>query len=125
MRSMLVWPLRTDMCGEASSSCQHDVRLLLAHVQPPNDVVVCPLRAQSSIPGQRGQGELHLQLIYKAFEDDDDARSSSAGSAGSAADAEAFAFARADSAITDVRSAAGEPNLAACAVQGRQMAPLQ
>ena len=58
------------------------------------------------MPGQRGQGELHLQLIYKAFEDDDDARSS-AGSAGSAVDAEAFAFARADSAITDVRSAAG------------------
>jgi hypothetical protein len=60
---------------------------------------------QSSIPGQRGQGELKLQLVYKAFEDDE---ASSAGRAsGAASEAEAFALLRQDSGITDVKSAAG------------------
>ncbi len=56
---------------------------------------------QSSVPGQRGQGELHVQLIYKPFEDEEEETDSTYQQA------EAFAAASQDQNITDVRSAAG------------------
>ena len=57
---------------------------------------------QSSLPGQRGQGELHVQLIYKPFEDEEEETNSTAYQ-----QAESFAAAAQDRTITDVRSAAG------------------
>lgn len=58
---------------------------------------------QSSLPGQRGQGELHLQLIYKPFEDEEDETDNMYKQA------EVFALARQEQTITDVKSAAGAP----------------
>lgn len=56
---------------------------------------------QSSIPGQRGQGELHVQLIYKPFEDEEEEKDNVYQQA------EAFAASVQGETITDVRSAAG------------------
>lgn len=55
---------------------------------------------QSSIPSQRSQGELHLQLIYKPYEDDEEAHDAYR-------ERESFVVARQEAAITDVKSAAG------------------
>jgi hypothetical protein len=56
---------------------------------------------QSSLPGQRGQGELHVQLIYKPYEDEEDEADNMYKQA------EVYALARQEQTITDVRSAAG------------------
>ncbi|EIE26036.1 hypothetical protein COCSUDRAFT_61028 [Coccomyxa subellipsoidea C-169] len=67
------------------------------------------LPVQSSVPGQRGQGELHVQLIYKPFEDEEEETDSTYQQA------EAFAAASQDQNITDVRSAADASSRAAVA----------
>ena len=58
------------------------------------------LRLQSSLPSQRSQGDLNVQLIYKPYEDDEE-------SSDAYKERESFAVARQEATITDVRSAAG------------------
>ncbi|CAL8470275.1 g9817 [Coccomyxa elongata] len=67
------------------------------------------LPVQSSIPGQRGQGELHVQLIYKPFEDEEEETDNVYQQA------EAFAASVQGETITDVRSAADASSRAAVA----------
>ena len=55
---------------------------------------------QSSLPSQRSQGDLHMQLIYKPYEDDEESHDAYK-------ERESFAVARQEAAITDVKSAAG------------------
>lgn len=55
---------------------------------------------QSSLPSQRSQGDLHVQLIYKPYEDDEESHDAYK-------ERESFAVARQEAAITDVKSAAG------------------
>ncbi len=55
---------------------------------------------QSSLPSQRSQGDLHLQLNYKPYEDDEESHDAYK-------ERESFAVARQEAAITDVKSAAG------------------
>lgn len=55
---------------------------------------------QSSLPSLRNQGDLHVQLIYKPYEDDEVAHDAYR-------ERESFAVARQEAAITDVKSAAG------------------
>lgn len=80
------------MVIRSSKSSQQQELLAIVHVD-----------VQSSLPGQRGQGELHVQLIYKPFEDEEETETESTAYQ----QAEAFAAAAQDQTITDVRSAAG------------------
>ena len=60
-------------------------------------ITLCVL--QNTWPGAKAQGELHLQLVYKAFEEDE----ADVGYR----EAEAFAGLTRGRGITDVKSAAG------------------
>ena len=62
--------------------------------------MLCTLTLQSSLPSQRNQGELQLQLNYKPYEDDEEVHDAYS-------DRESFAVAQQEAAITDVKSAAG------------------
>ena len=64
-------------------------------------------RLQGRWPASKAQGELHLQLVYKAFEEDE----ADVGYR----EAEAFAGLAKGKVITDVKSAAGEPARECCA----------
>ena len=56
---------------------------------------------QGSYPSSKAQGELHLQLVYKAFEEDE----ADVGYR----EAEVFAGLTKGKVITDIKSAAGTP----------------
>ena len=56
---------------------------------------------QPVTPGQKAEGQLHLKLTYKPFEDDEKDTGYR--------EAEAFALMLQEQAITDIKSAAGIP----------------
>ena len=74
------------------------VLLWLSEELPAN--LSCAVCLQSSLPSQRSQGDLHVQLIYKPYEDDEE-------SSDAYTERESFVVAPQEAAITDVKSAAG------------------
>ena len=80
-------------CPEACPAWRCTCRAPCGHQSP------APL--QGRWPGSKAQGELHLQLVYKAFEEDE----ADVGYR----EAEAFAGLSNGKVITDVKSAAGAP----------------
>ena len=57
---------------------------------------------QPSLPGQKAEGQLLLKLTYKPFEDDE--------TDAAYKEAEAYAQMLQEQAITDIKSAAGQPS---------------